>query len=71
MTFEYKTLTTSVARQPLDSAEKKQPSKPTENTVGLQILVHLSIDSDCIEEAVKGFADPLDVNKKTDLATVV
>ena len=70
MSFEYKVVTASISRQATDSAEKKT-SKQTESTVGLQILVHLNIDGDAIEGALKDFKDPLDVNVKTELATVV
>ena len=70
MSFEYTVVTASISRQSIESGEKKA-SKPTESTVGLQILVHLNIDAESIAEASKDFKDPLDVNKKTELATVV
>jgi len=70
ISFEYKVVTASISRQASDSSEKKA-SKPAENTVGLQILVHLNIDADFIEAAAKDFKDPLDVNDRAELATVV
>ena len=70
MFFEYKVVTASISRQASDSSEKKA-SKPAENTVGLQILVHLNVDAEAMEAAAKDFKDPLDVNDRTELATVV
>ena len=70
MSFEYKVVTASISRQATESGERKT-SKPAESTVGLQILVHLNIDADSLEKAIKDFKDPLDVNTKTELATVV